>query len=100
MSTAAIPLSETSRRLLSELAAQTGQTQAAILDQALDAYRRQLFFEGLNADFAALKAAPEAWAEELAERQLWETTLTDGLDPEERWSEDGRCLNPPAGDAP
>ena len=29
-----------------------------------------------------------------AERQLWDTTLLDGLDPEERWTEDGRCLNP------
>jgi hypothetical protein len=30
----------------------------------------------------------------LAERKLWESTLMDGLDPEEQWTEDGRCLNP------
>ena len=63
-------------------------------DLALDDYRRKVFFEGLAADYAALKADPKAWAEELAERQLWDATLLDGLDPEERWTEDGRCLNP------
>jgi len=30
-----------------------------------------VFFEGLAADYAALKADPEAWADELAERKLW-----------------------------
>ena len=30
----------------------------------------------------------------MAERQAWDATLMDGLDPHERWTEDGRCLNP------
>ncbi len=64
-----------------------------VLDKALDDFRRKVFFEGLAADYAALKAEPEAWAEELAERKLWETTLMDGLDPDERWTEDGHCLS-------
>ena len=81
-------------QILKELAEQTGQTMMEVLDMALDAYRRKVFFEGLNADYAALRADPEAWAEELAERKLWEATLMDGLDPDERWTEDGRCLNP------
>jgi len=29
-----------------------------------------VFFEGLAADYAALKADPEAWADELAERSF------------------------------
>lgn len=53
----------------------------------------------MAADSAALKADPEAWAEELAERKLWEATLMDGLDPDERWTEDGRCLTPEQEDA-
>jgi hypothetical protein len=94
MSASTVHLSEASQRILQELVSQTGQTQEEILAKALDTYRRKVFFEGLAADYAALKADPEAWAEELAERQLWEATLTDGLDPEESWMEDGRCLNP------
>jgi hypothetical protein len=80
--------------MLDELIQETGRTPEQILDAALDAYRRTVFFEGLAADYAALKADKEAWAEELAERKLWESTLGDGLDSDERWTEEGRCLDP------
>jgi hypothetical protein len=40
------------------------------------------FVKGLAADFAALRADPEAWAEELAERALWDNTNADGLEDE------------------
>jgi hypothetical protein len=94
MSAPTVRITESSHRLLKELADQTGETMMAILDKALDVYRRQLFFEQMNAGYAELRADPEAWAEHLAERQLWDATLMDGLDPAERWTEDGRCLNP------
>lgn len=98
MSTPTILISESSRRLLLELAEQTGQSMTDVLDKALDAYRRKLFFEQLNAGYAALRADPQAWAEELEERKLWDATLMDGLDPNERWTDDGRCLTPEQGD--
>jgi hypothetical protein len=94
MSAPTVSISETSHRILQELAEQTGQTMTEVLDKALDAYRRKVFFEQLQADYAALRADPEAWAEELAERKLWEATLMDGLDPDERCTDDGRCRNP------
>jgi hypothetical protein len=94
MSTPAIPISEKSRQMLHELTERTGQSMTEILDKALDAYRRQLFFEQLNAGYAALRADPEAWAEELHERKLWDATLMDGLDVKEHWTDDGRCLTP------
>jgi hypothetical protein len=94
MSTPTVPISDASHRLLRELAEQTGQTMTDVLDKALDVYRRKVFFEQLNAGYAALRADPEAWAELEAERKLWDTTLMDGLDPDERWTEDGRCLTP------
>jgi hypothetical protein len=52
----------------------------AILDRAVEAYRRQSFLEGLNADFASLRQQEAAWNEETAEREIWEKTLTDGLE--------------------
>ena len=94
MSAPTVRISEASHQILKELAEQTGQTMMDVLDKALDAYRRKLFIEQLNAGYAELRADPEAWAEHLAERQLWDATLMDGLDPDERWTEDGRCLNP------
>jgi hypothetical protein len=97
MSAPTVPISEASYRLLKELAEQTGQTAVDVLDKALDAYRRKLFFDQMNAGYAELRADPEAWAEHLAERKLWDATLMDGLDPDERWTEDGRCLTPEEG---
>lgn len=91
MSAPTVPISESAHQLLQELAAHTGQTTTDILDKALDAYRRQVFFDRLNAGYAELRADPEAWAEHLAERKEWDATLMDGLDPDERWTEDGRC---------
>jgi len=94
MSTPTVPISETSHQILKELVERTGQTMMDVLDKALDSYRRKVFFEELNAGYAALKADPEAWAEHLAERKQWDATLMDGLDSDERWTEDGRCSNP------
>jgi predicted transcriptional regulator len=94
MSIPAVQLSEAAQRMLRELAEQTGQTVSEILDKALDAYRRKLFFDELNAGYAALRADPVAWAELEEERKLWDATLMDGLDPDERWTDDGRCLTP------
>jgi hypothetical protein len=97
MSAPTIPISEVSHQLLKELAEQTGQTMTDVLDKALDAYRRKLFLEQMNAGYAALRADPEAWADHVAERKLWDATLMDGLDPGEHWTEDGRCLTPEDG---
>jgi hypothetical protein len=97
MSTPTVGISEASHQLLRQLAEQTGMTMMDVLDKALDAYRRKLFFERLNAGYAELRADPKAWAEHLAERQLWDSTLMDGLDPDEHWTEDGSCLSPDEG---
>ena len=97
MSAPTVRISETSHRILKELAGKTNQTMMDVLDKALDAYRRKLFFDQLNAGYAELRADPEAWAEHLAERKLWDATLMDGLDPDEHWTEDGRCLTPEEG---
>src|SRR6266851_1046073 len=94
MSAPTVRISEASHQLLKELAEQTGQTIMEVLDKALDAYRRKLFFEQMNAGYAELRADPEAWAEHLAERRQWDATLLDGLDPDERWTPDGRCVKP------
>jgi hypothetical protein len=91
MSAPTVRISEASHQILKELAEQTGQTMMDVLDKALDAYRRQLFFEQTNAGYAELQADPKAWAEHLAERKQWDATLSDGLDSNEHWTVDGQC---------
>jgi hypothetical protein len=97
MSAPTVQISEASHRLLKELAERTGQSMTDVLDEALSAYGRTVYFERLNAGYAELRASPEAWAEHLAERKQWDATLTDGLDPDEQWTDDGRCQTPESG---
>ena len=51
----------------------------AVLDEAIERYRRKRFLRAANAEFAALRNDPKAWKDELGERELWEQTLADGL---------------------
>jgi hypothetical protein len=76
------------------MAEQTGQPMQDILEKALENYRRKLFLDAVNAGYAALRADPQAWAEIEAERQSMAGSLMDGLDPDERWGEDGDLLPP------
>lgn len=79
MPSASVRISEETRETLRELAHQEGESMQAILDKAVESYRRQKFLDDANAAFAALKSNPEAWKEELDERKLWDQTLNDGL---------------------
>lgn len=92
-------LNEKTFQTLQSLSAQTGDPVPVVLEKAIEHYRRKVFLDAANASYAALRADPEAWAEELAERRGLEGTLMDGLDPDERWSDDGRPLPPPQGGA-
>lgn len=64
-------------RMLRELAEQKRASMQEIISQALKVYSEQVFLDGLAEDFAALRADPEAWAEEQAEREAWDVTLAD-----------------------
>ena len=66
---------------LRKLAREMNEPMQDILARAVEDYRRRWILEETNAAYAALQADPEAWAEELAERALWEGTLADGLEP-------------------
>ena len=56
---------------------------SAIIDAAVEEYRRQWIFDQADAAYRALRADPEAWAAELAERREWDVTLMDGLEDDE-----------------
>lgn len=64
---------------LTVLAEATGEPMEAVLDHAVEDYRRRDFLDGLNADFTALWDDPEAWDEEQEDRKMWDATLADGL---------------------
>jgi predicted transcriptional regulator len=67
-------------RSLHELAADLHMPLQEVVAEAVEEYRRRHVLEKANTAYAALRADPSAWQEELAERALWDTTLLDGLD--------------------
>ena len=80
MATSVVRLPEAARVMLRDSVSDTGEPMRTVLVEALDAYRRQVFFDRVDAAYAALQADPVAWQEELDERAAWDATLLDGLE--------------------
>lgn len=81
-STVNVRITKQTHQQLTTLAKENGVSMQAVLDKAVEAYRRQSFLEALNNDFATLKNKPKEWVEEIEERKLWEQTLADGMERE------------------
>jgi hypothetical protein len=80
MASVNVRISEESHQVLRELSEHEGISMQSLLDEAVEQLRRLKFLAQANAAFAALKADPSAWKEELDERKLWERTLSDGAE--------------------
>jgi hypothetical protein len=80
MSHPTVRISESGRDLLRQLADRERASMQAVLERALESYRRQRFLEQVNEAYAELLQTPAA--EELgAELAQWDATLSDGLSP-------------------
>jgi len=71
-------ISERAHRTLRQLAEELGESSEKVLDRALDLLERERLLDAINAGYAALRSDPAAWAEETAEREEWDVTLSDG----------------------
>ena len=80
MASATVKIDAETYARLKFTAEETGKPMIEVLAEAVDAYARRCFLAGLSADFAALRAAPKKWDEELAERAAWEATMADDLE--------------------
>jgi hypothetical protein len=80
MASTMVRISEKSSKVLKQLASESGDTMQAVLDKALEEYRRKAFFDSFDASVEALQADPAAWEEYKAEQKVWDATLMDGLD--------------------
>ena len=75
-----VRISPHAHELLRQLAEEEQASMQAVLDRAIERYRRESFLRAANSEMQALKNDPRAWKQEVQERQLWEQTLADGLD--------------------
>ena len=74
-----IRISAAAHGILREMSKAEGKPMLALLDEAVEALRRQRFLEQVNAAYATLRADPRAWEAIEDERRAWDVTLPDGL---------------------
>ena len=77
MATTTIRVSLRAHDLLQELAQTSGSSMQAVLEQALEQYRRQLLLAATNAAYAARGAQPEARAPREQACQAWDWTQAE-----------------------
>ena len=80
MESPTIRVSKATHELLRAMAAEADTTMAAVVDEAVRAYRRRKFWDDYRASYEALRGDPESWAAHLRERDDWDATLGDGLE--------------------
>jgi hypothetical protein len=85
--TTTVRVSVLTQEALRKLSEELRQPMSQVLSAAVEHYRREVFWRKANEEYARLRASPEAWRDEMAERRVSEGTLADGLEPEE-WSDD------------
>ncbi|MDQ3988088.1 MAG: hypothetical protein M3291_02615 [Actinomycetota bacterium] len=71
--------SEQTRRRAAALAESTGTQMQAVVDEALIAYERAIFWESFEASYARLADHADEWNGVVAERRGEELALADGL---------------------
>ena len=79
MSQTMVRIGQDTHAVLKGLAAKEGSTMQAVLDKAVEAYRRIRFLEQVNESYDEVRRDDLAWAQVREERAAWDTTLDDGL---------------------
>lgn len=72
-----IRVSEKTRDRLASLADAMGRPMTRVLDEAVDALERKMFFDTFNRRYEELRSDSEAWAEIERERQAEERAVRD-----------------------
>ena len=66
-------------KVLTDLAQETHFSIQTVLNNAVEAYRREVFLDRTNQAYAELKRHPKAWTESQEELAAWNGTTKDGL---------------------
>ena len=75
-----IRISKTTHQTLRRLSKEAGTSMAEILESAVREYQTKRYWEESHAEYAALRADPEKWANYQKEIEAWDVTLGDGLE--------------------
>ncbi len=72
-----IRVSEPTRDRFARLAQETGRPMSQLVDEAVDALERRVFFDQLSARYDVLSADPDAWSGIESERTVESAALRD-----------------------
>jgi predicted transcriptional regulator len=75
-----IRVNRSTHDLLRKLAERESKPMSQIVEEAVRDLEERRFWAEYHAAYAALAAAPDAWADFHNERSAWDGTLTDGLE--------------------
>ena len=78
-----VRVSSETHRTLQQLSNRSGASMTALLDRAVECYRREQLFADAERAYRELESDPDALAELEAEYDLWDVTVADGLGREE-----------------
>jgi predicted transcriptional regulator len=79
MQSATIRVHRETHKALAKLAKENHSSMQAVLNEALEAYRREIFLRRTNRAYAELRSDAAAWARYEKELGAWDGTLEDGL---------------------
>ena len=80
--TTTIRINTSSHEILKAESVASGRSMQAVLEEAIEHYRRQRFVDEVNTAYARVREDEVAWGEITQEREAWEGTVSDGLDNE------------------
>jgi hypothetical protein len=92
MSPTTVRISSGVRSLLRELARVEQSSMQAVLERALEQYRRRRFLERVNEEYATARGDPAIAASLAEEQAAWDGVVADGLSDNEAWSDDGAVV--------
>jgi hypothetical protein len=80
MSSNVVKLKPETYARVKQIAEESHRPMQEIVAAGIEALDRLQFAREFTEDYAALRRDSQAWRKELQERELWEVTLSDGLD--------------------
>ncbi|HKA10421.1 MAG TPA: hypothetical protein VKI99_08120 [Candidatus Dormibacteraeota bacterium] len=75
-------ISERARAKAEAVAAATNRSMSSVIEDAVDAYRRDIFWRQYEEGIERLRQDPEAWADYTGGREAEASALGNGLEPE------------------
>ncbi len=78
--TTTIRISRDVYNVIKYLAKKKNKNIQDIVEKAVNEYKKRRFFEEMNNAYSKLKSNKKHWEEEKKERELWDVSLSDGLE--------------------